>query len=130
MARMLFSNITSNAILAQIPADLSSDTQNETGHGSEGEGEFKYYNASGVFVGKSSGFTPEADLYKKAHYVILNDSDMIKNLDPVSVVQRDIARYREELLTVPISHMNKIMELNHLIQNLEKFLDRPTEQAS
>ena len=86
---------------------------------------YKYYNASGVYIGKSWGTSPDNTLFQKAHYVIQDETDMIKNLDPVHVVERDIERYRQELLHVPISNMAKIMELNHLIKNLERFLHKP-----
>lgn len=86
---------------------------------------YKYYNASGVFIGKSEGHNPSDSLFRKAHYVISNDLEMIKNLDPQPTVKRDIQRYRDELLNVPLSNMGKIMELNHLIKNLERFLDAP-----
>ena len=89
------------------------------------EATFKYYSSSGVYIGKSEGNRPDTTLFQKAHYVIENDTDMIKNLDPLHVIERDIERYRQELLHVPISNMPKIMELNHLIKNLERFLCQP-----
>jgi len=92
--------------------------------------DYKYYNACGVFTDKSRGSQPDPILFQKAHYVICNESKMIKNQDPVAVVKRDIARYRSELLAVPISHMEKIMELNHLIKNLEQFIEPETNSAA
>ncbi len=83
---------------------------------------YEYYNAQGSCIGQSAGATPQEDLFEQAHYVVADQEEMIKNQDSKITIQQDIQRYREELLHVPISDMGRILELNHLIRNLEKFL--------
>ena len=83
---------------------------------------YEYYNEQGACIGQSAGIMPQDDLFEQAHYVVVDQDEMIRNQDSQATIQQDIQRYRQELLHVPMSNINRIIELNHLIRNLEKFL--------
>ena len=84
--------------------------------------EFQYFNEDGVFIGKSEGTAPEEHLFRQAHYVFDNNSDVVKNLDLIAVMQRRLQNLRKELVNVPVQQMEKIMELNQRIHQLEQDL--------
>ena len=84
--------------------------------------EFQYFNEDGVFIGKSEGTAPEEHLFRQAHYVFDNNCDVVKNLDLIAIMQRRLKNLRHELVNVPMQQMEKIMELNRQIRQLEQDL--------
>ena len=85
---------------------------------------YEYYDNVGQLLGQTQGEHPTFDLFSRAHYVVANQQDMLKNLDPEPVLQKFIAQYRKELINTPMTNMSAIMDLNLLIRNLEKFLPK------
>ena len=82
--------------------------------------EFQYFNEDGVFIGKSEGAVPDESLFNQAHYVFDSNSDVVKNLDLMAIMQRKLKNLRAELVKVPVQHIDRIMELNRQIQELEQ----------
>ena len=82
--------------------------------------EFQYFNEEGVFIGKSEGTAPEEHLFQQAHYVFDSNSDVVKNLDLVAIMQKRLKNLRQELVNVPMQQMEKIMDLNRRIRELEQ----------
>jgi len=82
--------------------------------------EFQYFNEDGVFIGKSEGTVPDESLFDQAHYVFDSNSDVVKNLDLMAIMQRKLKNLRAELVKVPVQHIDRIMELNRQIQELEQ----------
>ena len=85
--------------------------------------EYHYYNEDGVFIGKSEGQSPQADLFEQAHYVFNDESDIIKNLDLLTIAKRKLANLRKELIGVPLKNITRIIELNREIADLEASID-------
>ena len=71
--------------------------------------EFQYFNEDGVFIGKSEGTAPDEPLFRQAHYVFDNNSDVVKNLDLLAIMRRRLLNLRRELVNVPVQQMEKIM---------------------
>ena len=82
--------------------------------------EFQYFNEDGVFIGKSEGTAPDEQLFRQAHYVFDNNSDVVKNLDLLAIMRRRLLNLRRELVNVPVQQMEKIMEINRQIRVLEQ----------
>ncbi|OUS30639.1 hypothetical protein A9Q99_05495 [Gammaproteobacteria bacterium 45_16_T64] len=85
--------------------------------------EFLYYDADGIYIGRSEGLGPDPHLYSQAHYVFDGDSDMVKNLDILNISRKRLISLRKTLIAVPIKDMGKIIEINQQIKSLEKDID-------
>lgn len=94
------------------------DTENNTAN------EYNYYNETGTYIGQSEGFSPQEDLFHQAHYVFSSENETIKNGDTVTDIEKDIERYQGERLTISVSHIGRLMELNRKIEKLEKLLEQ------
>ncbi|MGB3619867.1 hypothetical protein FT643_03985 [Ketobacter sp. MCCC 1A13808] len=92
--------------------------------------EFHYYNEDGVFIGKSEGCLPQQDLFDQAHYVFDNDSDIVKNLDLLAIANRKLKNLRQKLIDVPMKDINRIMELNDEIVQLESSIEQMKKQPA
>ncbi len=91
--------------------------------------EFHYYNEDGTFIGKSEGHLPQQDLFDQAHYVFDNDSDMVKNLDLLAIANRKLKNLRQKLIGVPMKDIDRIMELNEEILQLETSIEKLKRQS-
>ena len=92
--------------------------------------EFHYYNNDGVFIGKSEGSKPQPDLFDQAYYVFDNNNDIIKNRDLLAIANRKLDNLRRRLLGVPIQDINRIMEINQEISDLEGNIERLAQQEA
>lgn len=90
--------------------------------------EFHYYNEDGSFIGKSEGLFPQQDLFDQAHYVFDNDSDMVKNLDLLAIANRKLKNLRQKLIAVPVKDIDRIMQLNEEILQLELSIEKLKKQ--
>ena len=90
--------------------------------------EFHYYNEDGTFIGKSESHLPQQDLFDQAHYVFDNDSDMVKNLDLLAIANRKLRNLRQKLISVPMKDIDRIMELNEEILQLELNIEKLKQQ--
>lgn len=85
---------------------------------------FDYYDAKGIKLAESHGEKIEETLFKQAHYVVRDQSHMLKNLDSHQTIQRDIEAFRQEILATPLSNMAAIVEINNAMRALTEFLDQ------
>lgn len=92
-------------------------------HATTLEQRFDYYDQQGNRLAQSQGTTPEAAWFDQAHYVVINQSELLKNLDSRASIQKDIDSFRQELLATPISNIGSIVEINNAIQALGNYLD-------
>jgi hypothetical protein len=88
----------------------------------EKQKQFAYYDRTGKHLGDSHGKKPCDTLYHKAHYVVVNQEDMIKNCDSKTQIAEDLRQCEKDLLQTPVSDMAEILYLNRLIRALRQCL--------
>lgn len=84
--------------------------------------QYEYFDKTGRQVGQSQGRLPCETLYQKAHYVVVNQEDMIKNCDSKTQIAEDIRQCEQDLLQTSVSNMAEILYLNRLIRALKRCL--------
>lgn len=84
--------------------------------------QYEYFDKTGQQLGQSEGYQPCEELYQKAHYVVVNQEDMIKNCDSKSQIAEDIRQCEQDLLQTSVSNMTEILYLNRLIRALKRCL--------
>ncbi len=80
--------------------------------------DYCYYSQNGKLLGQTKGCSPVKELFDQAHYVIVNQKDMIKNLDKLEVIREDIRTCERELIKTPIANIAEILYLNKLLKAL------------
>ncbi|MEJ2670397.1 MAG: hypothetical protein P8077_09235 [Gammaproteobacteria bacterium] len=83
---------------------------------------FAYFDQHGKSLGSSTGIAPQKELYQNAHYVVVNQEDMIINNDSKAQIASDLKHCEHDLLHTPIRNMGEILYLNRLIRALRKCL--------
>lgn len=86
------------------------------------QSEYAYFDRSGKQIGQTQGATPQEDLYRQAHYVVVNQEDMIKNCDSKTQIAADLKQCEKDLLNTSVSNMSEILYLNRLIRALKRCL--------
>jgi hypothetical protein len=116
---MFYSSVVNLRIMAMI----SNQNNKKSSHSQH----FFYFNAQGESLGTSQGNAPDHSLYQKAHYVLLNEEVLLKNEDPIAIIEQDIAAYSRELIKTSVTQMEHIMSLNKIIGALRSFLEMKKE---
>lgn len=83
---------------------------------------YAYFDRNGHQIGETEGSQPCADLYQQAHYVVVNQEDMIKNCDSKTQIAEDLRQCEQDLLQTSVSNMSEILYLNRLIRALRRCL--------
>jgi hypothetical protein len=84
---------------------------------------FDYYDQQGNHLAQSHGATPETAWFEQAHYVVNNQTQLLKNQDSRASIQKDIDCFRQELIATPISNISSIVEINNVIRALCNYLE-------
>jgi len=86
--------------------------------------EYNYYSDNGALIGQSEGPSPQEDLFQQAQYVFTDKNSTNQNDDVTSSIEEDIKKFEKERLTISVSHIGRLMDLNKKIETLEQLLEQ------